>query len=103
MTSTSGEDEKKTQTVRDAFRELQGGTRYAHFSSHLRERFTTTGSKFAAELSPYGQATAAVYKGVRQVNGESWYDYVMQFGPGVSIPFSVRTDKEEIVAGFSLG
>ncbi|WP_263377258.1 serine hydrolase domain-containing protein [Granulicella paludicola] len=103
LKSAPGEDEKKTQTVRAAFRELQGGASYAHFSSHLRERFTTTGSKFAAELSPYGQATAAVYKGVRQVNGESWYDYVMQFGPGVSIPFSVRTDKEEIVAGFSLG
>jgi D-alanyl-D-alanine carboxypeptidase len=103
LKSAPGEDKKKTKTVIDAFRELQGGTSYSQFSSHLRDRFTTTGSKFAAELSPYGQVTAAVYKGVRQVNGDSWYDYVIQFGPGVSIPFSVRIDKEGVVAGFSLG
>jgi len=103
LKSASGEDQKKTQTVLDAFRELQGGTSYSHFSARLRDKFAATGSKFSAELSPYGQATGAVYEGVRQVNGESWYDYVMQFGPGVSIPFSVRTDREEMIAGFSLG
>ena len=103
LKSASGEDEEKTKTVLDAFRELQDGTRYSRFSSHLRERFTTSRPKFAAQISPYGQATKAVHKGIRQVNGDPWYDYVIQFGPGVSIPFSVRIDKDGLVAGLSLG
>jgi hypothetical protein len=90
--------------VHDAFHELQTGTSYSRFSSRLRDRFASgTGSKFTEELLPYGAPTAEVYKGTRQLNGDSWYDYVIQFGPGVSIPFSVRVDKEGIVAGFSLG
>lgn len=98
-----GEDQAVTRTVQDAFGELQTGTGYSRFSSHLRDRFASTGAKFASQLSPYGAATAEVYKGTRQVNGISWYDYVILFGPGVSIPFSVRIDKEGVVAGFSLG
>jgi hypothetical protein len=99
-----GEDKAITQTVQSAFRELQTATGYSRFSSRLRDRFASgSGSKFAAELSPYGEATAATYKGTRQLNGDSWYDYVIQFGPGVSIPFSARIDKQGIVAGFSLG
>ncbi|MEG9434022.1 serine hydrolase domain-containing protein [Terriglobus sp. ADX1] len=103
MKAAPGEDQVVTRMVQDAFHELQIGTNYSRFSSRLREKFASTGSKFTAELSPYGSATAAVYKRTRQVSGDTWYDYVMQFGPGVSIPFSVRTDKEGVVAGFSLG
>jgi D-alanyl-D-alanine carboxypeptidase len=99
----AGEDRKTTQTVLNAFAELQDGANYSHFSAHLRDRYTATRPKFSYQLSPYGQATAAVYKGVRQVNGDSWYDYAIQFGPGVSIPFSVRIDKDGFVAGLSLG
>jgi D-alanyl-D-alanine carboxypeptidase len=98
-----GEDQTVTHTVQDAFRELQTGISYSRFSSHLRDKFAFTGAKFTSELSPYGAATAAVYKGTRRVDGSTWYDYVMQFGPGVSIPFAVRIDKEGAVAGFSLG
>jgi D-alanyl-D-alanine carboxypeptidase len=103
MKAAPGEDQVVTRTVQDAFHELQIGTNYSRFSSRLREKFASTGSKFTAELSPYGPATAAVYKKTRQVSGDSWYDYVMQFGPGVFIPFSVRIDKAGVVAGFSLG
>lgn len=103
MKAVSGEDQAVTRTVQDAFRELQTGTNYSRFSSHLREKFASTGSKFALELSPYGQATGAVYKGTRQVSGDYWYDYIMQFGTGVSIPFSVRLSREGVVVGFSLG
>lgn len=103
MKPAQGEDPAITKTVQDAFHELQAGTNYSHFSSHLRDRFAKTESKLAAQLFSYGPATAAVYQKMRKVKEDAWFDYVIQFGPGVSIPFSVRIDKEGLVAGFSIG
>lgn len=104
QTAAPGENAKITQTVRDAFRELQKGKDYAHFSTHLKGKLTTgMGANFVSGLAPYGEATAAIFKGVRRNVKDNWYDYVLWFGPGVSVPFAVKIDKDSLVSRISIG
>jgi D-alanyl-D-alanine carboxypeptidase len=99
-----GENAAITQTVRAAFRELQAGKGYSRFAAHLRDKLLSgSGAKFVTSLGPYGAPSAAVFKGVRQDAKDSWYDYVVQFGPGVSIPFAAKIDPDGSVAGLSVG
>ncbi|MEZ2348777.1 serine hydrolase domain-containing protein [Terriglobus sp. RCC_193] len=93
-----------TQAAGAAFRELQTGANYMHFSSRLKDKFAHgSGEKFKTSLSPYGPASAAIFRHTRLEGGYQWYDYLILFGPGVSIPFSVRMDQDGVVAGFSIG
>lgn len=99
-----GENAAIAETVRDAFRELQSGKNYARFSAHLRDRLAGgPGARFVAEIGPYGAPSAEIFKGVRQDAKESWYDYVFEFGPGVSMPFAVKIAPDGLVSGLSLG
>jgi hypothetical protein len=100
----SGENFAITHAVRDAFRELQTGKSYARFNDRLRGKLAAgAGAKFAAGLGPYGVATAQVFKGSRRDAKDTWYDYVIRFGPGVSIPFAVKVGRDGAVTGFSVG
>jgi len=102
--SARGENRAITQLVRDAFRELQTGTSYARFNDRLRGKLAAgIGAKFVTGLGPYGVATAQVFKGSRRDAKETWYDYVIQFGPGVSLPFAVKVGQDGAVTGFSVG
>jgi D-alanyl-D-alanine carboxypeptidase len=101
LTSAPGENIKITQTVRDAFRELQTGKSYALFNAHLRGKLAGVGAKFVDGLGPYGEPTGAIFKGVRPDG--NWYDYVIQFGPGVFIPFAATIGPDGTVSGFSIG
>ena len=104
LTAAPGEDPKVTQTVHAAMRELQTGGTYAHFSLNLRRKLVDgAGSGFVASLGPYGEPATEVFKGVRHDGSAAWYDYVIQFGPGVFLPFSVRIGEDGGVAGFSVG
>lgn len=99
-----GENAAIARTVRDAFAELQVGKDYARFSAHLRDKLVSgVGAKFVANLGPYGAPSAAVFRGVRRDANGDWYDYAIQFGPGVSMPFAVRIGPDGSVAGFSVG
>jgi CubicO group peptidase (beta-lactamase class C family) len=99
-----GENRTITQTVRDAFRELQAGASYARFSAKLQGKLAGgAGARFARTLAPYGEPTAETFKGMRRDAQDSWCDYVMQFGPGVSLPFAVVIDQDGEVAKFSVG
>jgi CubicO group peptidase (beta-lactamase class C family) len=99
-----GESAAVTQTVRDAFHELQTGKDYARFSAHLKAKLSGgAGAGFVAGLGPYGTPTAEIFKGSRRDADETWYDYVLQFGPGASIPFAVKIEKDGVVTGFSVG
>jgi CubicO group peptidase (beta-lactamase class C family) len=99
-----GENATITNAARDAFQELQAGKDYVRFSDHLRTKLAAgAGARFVASLGPYGAPTAAIFKGVRRDATDDWYEYVMEFGPGVSLPFAVRIDKDKLVAGVSIG
>jgi CubicO group peptidase (beta-lactamase class C family) len=99
-----GENPTITQTVRNAFQELQAGAGYARFSAKLQGKLSgSAGARLAGLLAPYGEPTAETFKGVRRDAQASWCDYVMQFGPGVSLPFSVVVDQDGEVASFSVG
>lgn len=99
-----GEISAITQTVRDAFRQLQVGKEYTLFSAHLREKLTSgSGAKFVTGLGPYGVPTEATFKDIRQDANGTWYDYTIEFGPGVFIPFGAKIDGDGNVAGFSVG
>jgi CubicO group peptidase (beta-lactamase class C family) len=99
-----GENVAITHTVRDAFRELQTGKSYARFNDRLRGKLAAgLGAKFVAGLGPYGVATAQIFKGGRRDAKDTWYDYVIQFGPGVSMPFAVKVGLDGAVTGFSVG
>ncbi|HEY3637234.1 MAG TPA: serine hydrolase domain-containing protein [Rhizomicrobium sp.] len=103
-TPAPGERPDITQVARDAFQELQVGTNYARFNARLKGKLSAgVGAGFVASLGPYGAPTGAVFKGLRREAGDSWYEYVMEFGPGVSLPFAVRIDKDALVAGISVG
>jgi hypothetical protein len=99
-----GEDVQITRLTCDAFRELQTGRDYAWFSPRLRERLAAgMGGDFVTRLGPYGAPTGVTFKGTRRKAEDNWYDYVIQFGPGVYLPFAVRVGADGTVAGFSLG
>ena len=104
QTSAPGEKPLITQAARDAFAELQAGKNYGRFNERLRGKLAgDAGVKFVKNLGPYGASSGAIFKGARQDAKESWYDYVIQFGPGVFLPFAVRVDPDGLVAGFSVG
>jgi CubicO group peptidase (beta-lactamase class C family) len=103
-TSAPGENTAITQTTLAAFREVQIGKSYTQFGAHLKGKLAGgVGARFVAELGPYGAPTAAVFKSIRKDSKDLWYDYVMQFGPGVFLPFSIMLDASGKVAGMSIG
>lgn len=99
-----GERATVTQTVRDAFRELQAGDNYERFNPHLKDKLGSgIGARYASEFRPYGPSTGEIFKGMRQDAKETWYDYVLKFGPGVFLPFSVKIGEDGAVTSFSVG
>ena len=99
-----GEDARVTRAALSAFGELQAGKAWASFGDRLKAKLAgAQGERFASNLGPYGAATAAIFRGARETDGQRWYDYLLLFGPGVSLPFSVRVDDSGSVAGFSVG
>ena len=104
LASAPGEDAKITQTTREAFRELQTGKDYARFSARLKGKLANgAGMGFVAGLGPYGVPSRTVFKGTRKDGNDTWYDYVMQFAPGVFLPFAAKIGEDGTVEGFSVG
>ena len=104
LAPAADENARVTTTVRDDFRELQAGKTYRHFDPRLRGKLTNgIGAGFVTGFGPYGAPTAAIFKGIRRNATQDWYNYVLLFGPGVSLPFAVRLDSDGAVAGISVG
>jgi D-alanyl-D-alanine carboxypeptidase len=51
-------------------------------------------TRMAGNYAPYGASTAYVFKGRREENGKSWSDYLIAFGPGSTLKFSIALDGE---------
>ena len=99
-----GEDARVRRAVLSAFGELQIGKVYNSFGDRLKIKLSESiGERFVSELGPYGTATNAIFRGVRETGGQRWFDYLFLFGSGVSLPFSVRIDESFSVVGFSVG
>jgi hypothetical protein len=70
----------------------------------LAEKFASQYSAlFASEFAPYGSPTAFVFRGKRSKQGKQWFDYVVHFGPGVTLKFAVSFDETRKITGLSLG
>ncbi|WP_185825026.1 hypothetical protein [Xanthomonas sp. SI] len=50
----------------------------------------------------YGAPTAMVFKGTRQGEKGTLYSYVVEFGPGAFIGYTVRLDETGRIAGFAI-
>ena len=97
------EDLAVTSKVKRAFEHLQKGTDDASlFGASLNAKMKTSlATHMAGEYRPYGAPTAFVFKGRRSDSGKNWSDYLIEFGPGSILKFSVALDAEAKVV--SLG
>jgi D-alanyl-D-alanine carboxypeptidase len=100
-----GEDPAVTLRVKALFEQIQSGREdYAAMAPHLADKLKGgLASTFASEFSSYGPPSAAVFRGQRAEPDKHWFDYVMHFGPGVSLKFSVAYGTGGDIAGLSFG
>jgi D-alanyl-D-alanine carboxypeptidase len=100
-----GENAAVTARVQKFFESMQSGREdYTTLAPHLAEKFKAQYSAlFASEFAPYGAPTAFVFRGKRSEPGKQWYDYVVHFGPGVSLKFSMGFDPAGKISGLSFG
>jgi D-alanyl-D-alanine carboxypeptidase len=85
-----------TSKVRAAFAHLQSGTGDSSlFAESLDAKIDASlGKRMAGQFERYGAPTAFVYKGHRGENDRNWSDYLIVFGPGLSLKFSVALNEE---------
>jgi CubicO group peptidase (beta-lactamase class C family) len=103
-TPVRGEAPEVTAAVSAAFGELQSGRGYDRFAKGLHDKLEGgVGERFVRSLGPYGPPSEAVFKGARKDGAGTWYDYVMRFGPGVSMPFSARMGQDRLINSLSVG
>jgi D-alanyl-D-alanine carboxypeptidase len=90
------EDPTVTSRVKAAFEHLQRGADDASlFGASLDAKMKTgLAGRMADEYGPYGAPTAFVFKGRRSGGGKNWSDYLIEFGPGSTLKFSVALDGE---------
>jgi D-alanyl-D-alanine carboxypeptidase len=100
-----GENAAVTASVKKFFSQMQSGHEdYATLTPHLAGEFKTRyGALFASEFAPYGPPTAFVFREQRSEAGKQWYDYVVHFGPGVSLKMAVGFDGAGKISGLSFG
>jgi len=96
MRAARNEDPAVTSKVKTAFEHLQKGTDDASlFGASLNAKMKTSlATQMAGEYAPYGAPTTFVFKGRRSDAGKNWSDYLIAFGPGSTLKFSVAVDGE---------
>lgn len=101
--SSPGEDAAVTARVRTFFKQLQSGNEdYANMAPGLASKFKARfASLFASEFAPYGAPSAFVFRGTRTDAGSRWFDYVVHFGPGISLKFSVAYNEANVITSLS--
>jgi len=96
------EDGTVTSKVKAGFEHLQRGTDDASlFSASLDAKMKTgLAKRMAGQFEPYGAPIAFVFKGRRSDSGKNWSDYLIEFGPGSTLKFSVALDGEAKIISF---
>ena len=56
-----------------------------------------------ALLAPFGAAERFVFKGARPGTDLRWYDYLVEFGPGSRLKFSIALDDDKKIVSISYG
>jgi D-alanyl-D-alanine carboxypeptidase len=100
-----GEDVAVTAGVKKFFTDMQSGREdYTTIAPHLADKFKARyAALFASEFAPYGTPTALVFRENRAEAGKQWFDYVVHFGPGVSLKIAVGFDQAGKISGLSFG
>lgn len=99
------ENQENTAKARALFDELQRGSdEHPMLADRLIAKMKSGLARGLADrLAPFGAPTQFIYKGMRLENGLRWHDYVIEFGPGSQLKFSVGIDDEAKVASISYG
>lgn len=102
---SAGEDPKVTAEAEAMFAGLQAG---AEGLPQLTEKLNGKlkaglAKRLAGELGPYGHPAQFIFKGVRSENGFTYNDYVVRFGPGSMLKFSIGLDASGKVGSISFG
>lgn len=100
-----GEDGDATNKAKALFAEFQSG---AESSPLLGAKLDTKmkaglAKRLTALFAPYGAPTRFVYKGSRPGADCRWHDYVIEFGPGSRLKFSIALGDEKKIVSISYG
>jgi D-alanyl-D-alanine carboxypeptidase len=100
-----GEDTSVTAKARTLFAEMQSGTEDgALLGDKLAGKMKAgLAKRLADEFAPYGPSTAFIFKGHRSDSGLDWFDYLIKFGPGSSLKFSVGFDSIGKITSLGFG
>jgi D-alanyl-D-alanine carboxypeptidase len=90
------EDPTVTSRAKAGFEHLQRGTGDGSlFGASLDAKMKNgLAKRMAGRFAPYGVPVAFVFKGRRSDGGKNWSDYLIEFGPGSILKFSVALDGE---------
>jgi D-alanyl-D-alanine carboxypeptidase len=100
-----GEDTAVTARARAVFAQIQGGPEDAsNFTAKLNAKLTAgLQQRLAKAWSVYGQPERFVFRGRRTASDVTWYDYLIDFGPGDLLKFGIGLDASGKVASLSFG
>ncbi len=100
-----GEDTAVTATARTLFAQMQSGTEDGSLLGDKLAAKMKAGlaKRLADAFAPYGPATAFIFKGSRTEAGVRWFDYLIKFGPGSSLKFSVGFDGSGKITSLGFG
>jgi D-alanyl-D-alanine carboxypeptidase len=91
--------------VKSLFEGLQrGDEEYSELATNLATKMKNGLAKRLSErLAPFGTPTRFIYKGLRSEDNKKWYDYVINFGPGSQLKFSIALDDGAKIVSISYG
>jgi hypothetical protein len=91
---------RRSVTTRASHLEL-GEDKGGVFSASLEAKMQAgLGKRMSGEFMSYGAPTAFVFKGVQAADGNSWFNYLIECGPGSTLRLSVAIDREGKVKSF---
>jgi len=101
----AGEDVAATAAAKAVFLQWQRGEPdVAQLSAKLAAKMQAgLAKRLGDHLLPYGQPSAFVFRGKRTEGKRRWSDYVIYFGPGSRLKFSLGLDADGKVASLSVG
>ena len=97
-----GEDAAVTAKTKAVFEHLQKGLTDGALVAPTLEAKLKAGldQRMAHQFGPYGMPTAFIFKGYRSDSGKQWSDYLIAFGPGSTLKFSVALGDDGKIVSF---
>ncbi len=100
-----GEDADVTAKARALFGQMQKGeTGTSLLGAKLDAKMKNgLAERLMHQFAPFGAAERFVFKGSRPGTDLRWYDYVVEFGPGSRLKFSIALDDDKKIVSISYG